>query len=389
MLTEMASGQPDVIVFELGDGLLGTYGVEAILRDPDIKAALTAVVLSANDPVAAWGGVKLLRERFGIEPCAVTGSRDRQSGRGPNHPRADECRSLQCDQPSGGSRRSHHRASRHRERARIQGSRRRVAGRANEPANELVPHATPTIVLGGTGYVAGELLRLIAGHPQLAKSRRSVGQPARRPWPPRSRICKAPIRILSSPGSTRSSADATHAGDGPVLGRAARRRRAIIDRLLKIAEISARKHTLCRHLRRFSLRAPLPTRRSTNTRMARRRASRIHLRGAGTFAAAPTPHIAHPGCFATATLLASVPLLAAGFDRAAPVRDRHHRQHRFRPQTGRGHAPSAAAQRFVYLRRAQSPACSRDRRLREVGDRVSRRNSISCRIPARSLAAST
>ena len=25
----------------------------------------------------------------------------------------------------------------------------------------------PTIVLGGTGYVAGELLRLIAGHPHL------------------------------------------------------------------------------------------------------------------------------------------------------------------------------------------------------------------------------
>jgi len=54
MLTEMANGQPDVIVFELGDGLLGTYGVESILRQPDIKTALTAVVLSANDPVAAW-----------------------------------------------------------------------------------------------------------------------------------------------------------------------------------------------------------------------------------------------------------------------------------------------------------------------------------------------
>src|ERR1700688_3163649 len=81
MLTEMASGQPDVIVFELGDGLLGTYGVESILRQPDIKAALTAVVLSANDPVAAWGGVKLLRERFGIEPSVVTGpATDNQVG---------------------------------------------------------------------------------------------------------------------------------------------------------------------------------------------------------------------------------------------------------------------------------------------------------------------
>ena len=73
MLTEMASGQPDVIVFELGDGLLGTYGVQSILLDPAIKQALTAVVLSANDPVAAWGGIKLLRERFGIEPTVVTG----------------------------------------------------------------------------------------------------------------------------------------------------------------------------------------------------------------------------------------------------------------------------------------------------------------------------
>jgi hypothetical protein len=69
----MASAKPDVIVFELGDGILGAYGVEAILDAPDIRKALTAVVLSANDPVAAWGGVKLLRDRFGIEPAVVTG----------------------------------------------------------------------------------------------------------------------------------------------------------------------------------------------------------------------------------------------------------------------------------------------------------------------------
>jgi hypothetical protein len=73
MLTEMTQGRPDVVVFELGDGILGAYGVEAILAEQDIRRALTAVVLSANDPVAAWGGVKLLRERFAIEPCAVTG----------------------------------------------------------------------------------------------------------------------------------------------------------------------------------------------------------------------------------------------------------------------------------------------------------------------------
>jgi hypothetical protein len=73
MLTELAAGTPDVIVFELGDGILGTYGVDAILDCPDIRDALSGLVLSANDPVAAWGGVKLLRDRFGIEPCVVTG----------------------------------------------------------------------------------------------------------------------------------------------------------------------------------------------------------------------------------------------------------------------------------------------------------------------------
>jgi hypothetical protein len=81
MLTELSAGKPDAIVFELGDGILGTYGVDAILECPDIRAALTGVILSANDPVAAWGGVKLLRERFGIEPCVVTGpSTDNQVG---------------------------------------------------------------------------------------------------------------------------------------------------------------------------------------------------------------------------------------------------------------------------------------------------------------------
>jgi len=59
MLTEMTQGRPDVVV--------------SILAAEDIREALSAVILSANDPVAAWGGVKLLRERFAIEPCAVTG----------------------------------------------------------------------------------------------------------------------------------------------------------------------------------------------------------------------------------------------------------------------------------------------------------------------------
>jgi len=81
LLADLCERKPDVIVFELGDGLLGAYGVEAILHDPVIRDRLTAVVLCANDPVSAWGGIKLLREEFSIEPAAVTGpATDNQVG---------------------------------------------------------------------------------------------------------------------------------------------------------------------------------------------------------------------------------------------------------------------------------------------------------------------
>ncbi len=73
LLTTLAGHRPDVIVLELGDGLLGAYGVEAILSDASIRDAFTAVVLCANDPVAAWGGARILREQFDIEPAVVTG----------------------------------------------------------------------------------------------------------------------------------------------------------------------------------------------------------------------------------------------------------------------------------------------------------------------------
>lgn len=73
LLTKLAAARPDVIVLELGDGLIGSYGVEAILNDTAIRDALTAVLLCANDPVAAWGGARILREVHGIEPAVVTG----------------------------------------------------------------------------------------------------------------------------------------------------------------------------------------------------------------------------------------------------------------------------------------------------------------------------
>ncbi len=73
LMTKAAAGRPDVVVFELGDGLLGNYGVDAILGDSDIRSRLRGVVLAANDPVGAWGGVQILRDTYSIDPLAVTG----------------------------------------------------------------------------------------------------------------------------------------------------------------------------------------------------------------------------------------------------------------------------------------------------------------------------
>jgi hypothetical protein len=73
---------PDVIVFELGDGILGSYGVEAILKDAAIGDALSCLILCANDPVGATGGVDLLATEFKLSTDLVTGpATDNQVGR--------------------------------------------------------------------------------------------------------------------------------------------------------------------------------------------------------------------------------------------------------------------------------------------------------------------
>ncbi len=73
MLNRLADGEPDVIVLELGDGLMGDYGVDAILEQPDIRSAFSAVVLAANDPVGVWGGIRRLRESYALDTTVVTG----------------------------------------------------------------------------------------------------------------------------------------------------------------------------------------------------------------------------------------------------------------------------------------------------------------------------
>ncbi len=73
LVSHLADAEPDVIVLEMGDGLLGTYGVHALLADPALRGAITATVLCAQDPVGAWGGQHLLAERYGMTIAAVSG----------------------------------------------------------------------------------------------------------------------------------------------------------------------------------------------------------------------------------------------------------------------------------------------------------------------------
>jgi hypothetical protein len=80
ILNALDRARPDVIVIEMGDGLLGGYGVQAILQDPQIQAATRAHVLCAHDPVGALGG-KDVCDHFGLRIDLVAGpTTDNQVG---------------------------------------------------------------------------------------------------------------------------------------------------------------------------------------------------------------------------------------------------------------------------------------------------------------------
>jgi len=73
VLATLAESEPDLIVLEMGDGLLGTYGVQALLADPKLHAIRQHIVLCAQDPVGAWGAQQLLMNRFQAQAQVVTG----------------------------------------------------------------------------------------------------------------------------------------------------------------------------------------------------------------------------------------------------------------------------------------------------------------------------
>ena len=172
----------------------------------------------------------------------------------------------------------------------------------------------PAIVLGGTGYVAGELLRLIAAHPSIElKAILSDSQPGESVA--KSFAHLAPVypelkfssleQIKDLVGSLPQSAIISAAPHGVAA--------QLIDELLKVAEakgtqprvidISAdyRYSTAGAYEAVYKHAHGAPSRLAQFTCAVPEHLDRL-----------ATPHVAHPGCFATAVLLSSVPLLKLG-----------------------------------------------------------------------------
>lgn len=63
----------DLIVAELGDGIIGGYGVDAILRDAEIMRSTSTLVFCASDYVGVVGGMNVLKD-YGIDIDVVAGS---------------------------------------------------------------------------------------------------------------------------------------------------------------------------------------------------------------------------------------------------------------------------------------------------------------------------
>ena len=170
----------------------------------------------------------------------------------------------------------------------------------------------PTLVLGGTGYVAGELLRLIAEHPRLHLA--GILSDSK----PGGRVATAfPHLAVAYPQTTYLSLDETEAlvaatADLAILAAAPHGvSAALIDRLLTVAagagtqprvvDISAdyRFTDAVAYQSVYKHAHGAPTRLSDFTC-----AIPEHL------PSLTTAHVAHPGCFATAMLLALVPLVS-------------------------------------------------------------------------------
>jgi hypothetical protein len=73
ILNHLNQSDPDLIVVELGDGILGGYSVDTILKDREIREAMTSLVFCTSDYVGVVGGRTVLNA-LGLEIDVVSGS---------------------------------------------------------------------------------------------------------------------------------------------------------------------------------------------------------------------------------------------------------------------------------------------------------------------------
>jgi N-acetyl-gamma-glutamyl-phosphate reductase len=172
----------------------------------------------------------------------------------------------------------------------------------------------PAVVLGGTGYVAGELLRLIASHPYLdVAAVASDSQPDEpvaqffrhlQPVLPHLRFAghDEVLEYVAANPVTAVFSAAPHGVSA-----------ALVDRLLSAAE-QAGTHPRVVDIS-ADFRYPTATRYEEvygHPHGAPARIAEFTCAVPEHLNALTTRHVAHPGCFATAVLLASVPLLSLG-----------------------------------------------------------------------------
>jgi hypothetical protein len=72
IFNHLESFSPDLIVAELGDGIVGGYSVDSVLRDSQIRKAISSFVFCASDYVGVIGGAAVL-DGLGISIDVVAG----------------------------------------------------------------------------------------------------------------------------------------------------------------------------------------------------------------------------------------------------------------------------------------------------------------------------
>lgn len=172
----------------------------------------------------------------------------------------------------------------------------------------------PAIVLGGTGYVAGELLRLIAGHPHLElKAILSDSQPGESVAKSFSHLAPVYPQLTFSSladikqlvGSLSKSVIISAAPHGVAA--------KLIDDLLKAAEAGGTQTRVIDISADYRYTTPGAYEAVyKHAHGAPERIAQFTCAVPEHLDAVKTRHVAHPGCFATAALLASVPVLKLG-----------------------------------------------------------------------------